>query len=166
MEGKIQELENEVASLKEKPKAQEVIKVEIRVEEPKKIDELVSLVPKRRPIDIEQTDAIMEIEAPNQNNQLKVDVLKGMLYHKLEILKKVSQQVHNIFISLQNAGHVCDEALAMLNPIFNQWAPYNHFFDSLIILMSRKTKLPDKIFMVKESLEIVKELIGFFTIKS
>ena len=37
------------------------------------------------------------------------------------------------------------------------------FFDKLIVLMAKKLDLLDKIFTVKESLEMVKELSGFFT---
>ena len=36
------------------------------------------------------------------------------------------------------------------------------FFDRLIMLMAKKPDLPDKIFTIKESLEVVKELSGFF----
>ena len=39
------------------------------------------------------------------------------------------------------------------------------FFDRLIMLMAKKPDLLDKIFTVKESLEMVKELSGFFTSK-
>ena len=37
------------------------------------------------------------------------------------------------------------------------------FLDRLIMLMAKKLDLPDKIFTVKESLEMVNELSGFFS---
>ena len=36
------------------------------------------------------------------------------------------------------------------------------FFDGLIMPMAKKPDLADKIFIVKESLEMIKELSGFF----
>jgi hypothetical protein len=45
------------------------------------------------------------------------------------------------------------------------WGPYIQFLKRLIMLMAKKSDLPDKIIRIKESLKIVKELIGFSTSK-
>jgi len=83
--------------------------------------------------------------------------------HRVDTLKNLSQQAHSSFVSLQGVEKVCNEALSWLTPTFNLWGPYLQFFDRLIMLMAKKPDLPDKIFTVKESLELVKELSGFFS---
>ena len=86
-----------------------------------------------------------------------------MVSHRVDTLKNLSQQAHYSFVSLQGAEQVCNEALSWLTPTFNLWGPYMQFFDKLIMLMAKKPDFPDKIFTVKESLEMVKELSGFFS---
>ena len=76
--------------------------------------------------------------------------------HRVDVLKNLSQQAHNSFISLQSAEKVCNEAFSWLSPTFNLWGPYMQFFDRLIMLMAKKLDLSNKIFTVKESLEMVK----------
>ena len=79
-----------------------------------------------------------------------------MINHNVSVLKRISQQGHYIFILLKNVEHICNEALAWLSPIFNQWGVFVQFFDQLIILMAKKLDFRDKIFIVKEFLELVK----------
>ena len=86
-----------------------------------------------------------------------------MMSHKVDTLKNLSQQAHSLFVSLQSAKQVCNEALSWLTPTFNLWGPYMQFLDRLIMIMAKKLDLPDKIFIVKEILEMVKELSGFFS---
>ena len=83
--------------------------------------------------------------------------------HRIEILKNISQWAHNFYISLQNSEKFCNEALSWLSPIFNLWGKYIQFIERLIVLIAKKLDLPNKIITVKEGLEIVKELMGFFT---
>lgn len=55
--------------------------------------------------------------------------------------------------------------------LLHEYRPYSifgghiQFFERLIMLMAKNPNLPDKIITVKEVLEMVKELIGFFTRK-
>lgn len=77
-------------------------------------------------------------------------------------MKNISQQAHNSFIALQSAERFCNEELSWLNPTFNLWGPYMQFLDKLIVLMAKKPDLLDKIFTVKENIEMVKDLSGFF----
>lgn len=109
--------------------------------------------------------AAAEAPIPQSDNDSKRIVMNGMVSHRVSILKRISQQAHHMFIVLQNAKYSCNEALTWLTPIFNQWGPYIQFFDRLVSLMARKPDLPNKIITVKDGLEIVKELIGFFTSK-
>ena len=105
----------------------------------------------------------IETLSVQQGDDLRIGILRSMMSHRVDTLKNLSQQAHNSFIALQSAEQVCNEALSWLTPTFNLWGPYLQFFDRLIMLMAKKPDLPDKIFTVKESLESVKELSGFFS---
>lgn len=83
--------------------------------------------------------------------------------HRIDVLKSISQKAHNVYATLQSAKQFCNEALSWLTPTFGLWGPYMQFLDKLIVLMAKKPDLPDKIFTMKESLEMVRELSGFFT---
>ena len=73
-----------------------------------------------------------------------MNTLKVMLIHRVEVLKRVSQIVHSIFTSLKSVEDTCNESLTWLTSIFNQWGPYIQFFDSLIILVTKKPEMLDK----------------------
>ena len=53
--------------------------------------------------------------------------------------------------------------MGWLESIFQQWGPYMQFFDRLIPLLAKKPNLPDKIIIVKEGMDKVKDLLKFFT---
>ena len=53
----------------------------------------------------------MEIMYPSQDDQLKVNALKGILSHRMEVLKTMPKNVHSIFISLQGLEDTCNKAL-------------------------------------------------------
>ena len=105
----------------------------------------------------------IDTQLVQQGGDVRIEVLKSMMSHRVDTLKNLSQQAHNSFVSLQSTEQFCNEALSWLNPTFNLWGPYLQFFDRLIMLMAKKLDLPDKIFTVKESLEMIKELSGFFS---
>ena len=88
-----------------------------------------------------------------------------MIGHRVETLRNISQQAHTLYVSLQDVEKVCNEALPWLSPTFNLWGPYIQFLERLIMLMAKKINFLDKIIIVKEGLEMVMELIGFFTKK-
>lgn len=88
-----------------------------------------------------------------------------MIRHRVETLKNISQHAHTLCVSLQYVEQVCSDALACLSPTFNLWGPYTQFLERLIMLIAKKPNFPNKIITIKESMEIVKELIGFFTRK-
>ena len=92
-------------------------------------------------------------------------VLKSLMSHMIEILKNISQQVHTSFVSLKSAEQFCNEELKWLSPTFNLWGPYTQFLERFMVLMAKKLDLLDTIISMKEGLDIVKELIGFFTRK-
>ena len=50
----------------------------------------------------------------------------------------------------------------MVNSYFQPLGTLHSILDRLIMLMAKQLDLPDKIFTVKEILEMVKELSGFF----
>lgn len=98
----------------------------------------------------------IDAQSPHQGGEVRTSVLKGMIDHRVDTLKKISQWAHSLYISLQDVEHVCNEELSWLSPIFNQSGPYIHFLERLIMLMAKKPDLPNKIITVKEGLEIVK----------
>lgn len=63
-------------------------KSEMRVEKSKGENEQIAPMKEDKAIGTEQAIFVVETEAPCQNNQLKGEALKGMLYQRLEILKK------------------------------------------------------------------------------
>ena len=60
----------------------------------------------------------VEGEVPKSNDALKRGVMQNILSHRIGILKRISQDAHNAFTNLQVAKHVCNEAVAWLDPIF------------------------------------------------
>ena len=94
---------------------------------------------------------------------MRIGILRAMTSHRVDILKNLSQQAHSSFVFLQGAELFCTEALSWLTPTFGLWGPYMQFLDRLIMLMAKKPDLLDKIFTIKKSLEMVKELSGFFS---
>ena len=105
----------------------------------------------------------IDTQSVQRGGDVKIEVLRSMMSHRVDTLKNLSQQAHSLFVSLQSAEQVFNEALSWLTPTFNLWGPHIQFFDILIMLMVKKPNLPDKIFTVKESFEMVKELSGFFS---
>ena len=87
----------------------------------------------------------MDIDEKVIGKELEVKTIKGILYHRINVLKNVSQNVHGLFIALQGVEHQCYGALALLTPLHKQWGPYNQFFDKLITIMTLKKELPKEI---------------------
>jgi hypothetical protein len=171
LEAKVQALEDEIASLKE-----QLAQVEQRTASTQMEEEQGTSLPSRDVAEAQiQTEETGEEQSSQprrmsidtgsvpQGDDLRIGILKSMMSHRVDTLKNLSQQAHSSFVSLQGAEQVCNEALSWLTPTFNLWGPYLQFFDRLIMLMAKKPDLPDKIFTVKESLELVKELSGFFS---
>ena len=73
----------------------------------------------------------MDIDVLEEKKETEINTIKGLLIYKIDILKRASQNVHNMYISLQRTEYQCLEALQVLNPLFNQWGPYSLFFDKL-----------------------------------
>ena len=105
---------------------------------------------------------IIEGEVPKSDGALKRGVLQGMLNHRIGILKRISQDTYSAFTNLQTSEQVCNEAVNWLDPIFPQWGPYMQFFDRLIPLLAKKPNLPNKVIIVKEGMDKIKDLLGFF----
>ena len=53
--------------------------------------------------------------------------------------------------------------MGWLDAIFQQWGPYMQFFDKLIPLLAKNLDLLDKVIIVKEGMDKVKDLLQFFT---
>ena len=95
----------------------------------------------------------IDTQSVQQGGDVRIEILRSMMSHRVDTLKNLSQQAHNSFVSLQSAEQVCNEALSWLTPTFNLWGPYMQFFDKLIMLMAKKPDVPDKIFSVKKALK-------------
>ena len=85
-----------------------------------------------------------------------------MLSHRIGILKRISQHAQSEFTNLQTVEKICNEAVNWLDPIFQQWGPYMQFFDRFIPLLEKKLDLPNKVITVKEGMNKVNDLLGFF----
>lgn len=68
----------------------------------------------------------MSIDAQpvQQGGDLRIEILKSVLSHRVEVLKDISHQAHASFVALQGAEQFCNEALLWLNPTFSLWGPY------------------------------------------
>ena len=53
----------------------------------------------------------MDIEALEEKKETEINTMKGLLIHKIDILKRISQNVHSTFLSLQGTKFQCTEAL-------------------------------------------------------
>lgn len=91
----------------------------MRVDEREESTERMPPLKEDKAVGIEQEIVAMENETPSQDNQLKVSTMKLMLSHRVKFRKRISQNIHSIFISLQGAEHTCNEALIWLTPIFH-----------------------------------------------
>ena len=107
----------------------------------------------------------IDAQSTHQRGEIRIVVLRSLMSHRIEILKKLSQQAHSFYIALQSVDKFCNEELSWLSPTFNLWGPYIQFLERLIILMAKKLDFPNKTISVKEGLDIVEELVGFFTRK-
>ena len=95
----------------------------------------------------------------------KKSVMMNILSHRIIFLKRISQDAYSIFINLQSSEQVCKDAMGWLESIFQQWGLYMQFFDRLIPLLAKNPNLPDKVIIVKEGMDKVKDLLQFFTRK-
>ena len=84
----------------------------------------------------------MDIEVLEENKETEINTMKGLLIHRIDILKRISQNVHGTFLLLQGTEFKCIEALNILTPLFNKWGPYSLFFDKLTQLLTQKKDLP------------------------
>lgn len=160
---KAQGLETKVASLKQKLDSVEKNRV-LGIQEQLAVVTM-EISTQTKELETKETEPRrMSIDAqiPQQGGEVRETIMKSMIDHRLETLKNISQNNHALYISLQDAEHVCNEELAQLSLTFNLWGAYVQFLERLIMLMKKKPNLPDKIITVKEGLDIVRELIGFF----
>lgn len=119
------------------------------------LEEEEALEPRRMSIDAQST---------HQGDDIRIDVLRNMMSHRIEVLKNISQQAHSFYVTLQSVEQFFNKELSWLSPTFNLWGAYIQFLERLIVLMAKKPDFPDKINIVKEGLEIVKELMGHWKI--
>lgn len=108
----------------------------------------------------------MRIDAQSilQKDEIGTTILKSLMSHRIKFFLNMPQQAHNFYISLQSTKQFCNEALSWLSPTFIISGPYTQLLERLIVLMAKKLDFPNKIIIVKEGLEIVKELISFFLV--
>ena len=83
----------------------------------------------------------MDIDVLDEKKETKINTMKGLLIYKIDILKRVSQNVHGMYISLQGIEYQCSKALEILTPLCTQWGPYSLFFDKLTHLLTHKKDL-------------------------
>jgi hypothetical protein len=137
--------------------------------------ELKTLVTSARPVTEvidqgTQTDAVAfsphvaEPEPePDLVSEIEKRTLQGMMSHKIDVLKLVSQSVHYTFLNLENAEKQCNESVEILGPLFTQWGPYLQFFDKLVPMLGEKKELPKvTIVSVRKLIGKVRDLNAFF----
>ncbi len=94
-----------------------------------KRDELASMMMIDKHVNLEVDNIVLRRDGG-------IDAMKGILLYRTKyILKNISQNVHSIFISLNDIEHQCSKALSLLTLFFNQWGPYSQLFDKLIPMM-------------------------------
>jgi hypothetical protein len=137
--------------------------------------ELKTLVTSARPVTEvidqgTQTDAVAlssgvaepELE-PDISSEVEKRTLQGMIGHKIDVLKLVSQSVHYTFLNLKIAEKQCNESVEILGPLFTQWGPYLQFFDKLVPMLGEKKELPKvTIVSVRKLIGKVRDLNAFF----
>ena len=107
-----------------------------------------------------------EIDVLEDKKEIQINIMKVLLTYRIDMLKRISQNMHSIYISLQGIEYQCSEALQVLNPLFNQWGPYSIFFDKLThLLTQKKGLLKDTIVQTRKLLNKVKDLNSFFARK-
>ena len=74
--------------------------------------------------------------------KMEVRMMKNMLAYKINVLKKISQNFHSSYTSLQGAEYQGSEALSLLSPLLTKWGPYIPFFDRLVPILTQKKELP------------------------
>ena len=62
----------------------------------------------------------MDIDVLDEKKEIEINTMKGLLSHRISILKRISQNVHGIYISLQGTEYQCSEALEFLTPFLTQ----------------------------------------------
>ena len=125
-------LEDEIATLKNNAKPLKEVKDQAMQTDPLVIeiqDEGVST---------EQ----MDIEVLEEKKETEISTMKGLLIYRIDILKRISHNVRNTFLSLQGIEFQCTEVLQVLTLLFNQWGPYSLFFDKITQLLTKKKDLP------------------------
>ena len=106
----------------------------------------------------------MDIEVLKEKKEIEITTMKGLLIHRINIIKRISQNLHSTFLSLQGIEFQCTKALNILTPLFNQWGPYSLFFDKLTQFLTQKKDLPKvTIVQTRKMINKVKELNSFFT---
>ena len=43
----------------------------------------------------------MDIEVLEEKKEIEIEIMKGLIIYRIDILKRISQNVHNKFLSLQ-----------------------------------------------------------------
>ena len=84
----------------------------------------------------------MDIEVLEEKKEVEINAMKGLMIHKINIINRISQNVHSTFLSLQGIEFQFTEALQILTPLFNQWGPYSLLLDKLTQLLTQKKDLP------------------------
>ena len=78
----------------------------------------------------------MDVDEFEISHDAKIRTMKQFLIHRITALKRVSVNVHSMYITLQSNEYQCSEALSLLSPLFAQWGPYIQFFDRLVPLLT------------------------------
>ena len=84
-------LEDEIAALKSNARPI------IEVRDPEVQTDLVIIETQEEGVYAEQ----MEIEVLEEKKEIEINKMKGLLIHRIDILKRISQSVHNTFLSLE-----------------------------------------------------------------
>lgn len=73
----------------------------------------------------------MEIDEENleANKDVDIKTMKNLQTHKINALKKISQNVHGNHLALEGVEYKCSYAIGLLTPLLNTWGPYMQFFD-------------------------------------
>ena len=78
----------------------------------------------------------MDIGDLDVGKETKIRTMKTLITHWINILKRISQNLHAMYISIQGTKYLGYEALTVLTPLFTQWGPYSLFFDKLMPMLT------------------------------
>lgn len=120
MEGKVQSLEVEIASLKDQLKA--TVEVEHAQRSVKEIEHTIEVEVQIKdiPIGVTMQAPVINVdgEIPKSDGALKRGLMLNMLNNRIDILKRISQDAYNAFTNLQAAKKMCKEEVIWLDHIF------------------------------------------------